>query len=275
MTGWEPFSTTREATESGNKGQKMPVPEQPGIAADSPAGALEAPRVRHVVQWDERKIADFWRVVADVNSGQFFSRRAGEVFLRIAGKQLGHRVLDVGCGHGVLVHALRERGYDAVGTDPAPPDDPHLFKLKATELDALGLSRFDSVVSLETFEHLLPAELPFALSSIARVLKPAGKLVFTVPFEEDLQYETCVCPDCHAVFHRWQHQQSFSKQSLEKLLMDAGFRPISFRGFEMPFALPLLPAVLHPAFSRFWSWLRRRSRRNSGVLVVAERRAGS
>lgn len=250
----------------------MSVPEHTELTPGSISSASRHPqRFRHEVQWDEQKIAEFWPIVADVNSAQFFSRRAGEVFLRITGKHLGHTVLDVGCGHGVLVHALRKRGYEAIGTDPAPADDPHLLKLKATEVDVLGAARFDSVVSLETFEHLLPAELPVALGAIARVLKPRGKLVFTVPFEERMQDEMCVCPDCHAVFHRWQHQQSFSRLSLERLLTDAGFKAVAFRGFEMPFALPLVPAPLHPAFSRFWSWLRRRSHRNSGVLVVAER----
>jgi len=243
--------------------------EPTGTAAGQSTASRGTLSGRHEVEWDERKIADFWRLVADVNSAQFFSRRAGEVFLRIVRRHLGPRVLDVGCGHGVLVNMLRKLGYDAVGTDPAPPDDPHLFKLKATELDALGSARFDSVVSLETFEHLLPADLPVALESIARVLKPGGKLIFTVPFEEDLQYEMCVCPDCHAVFHRWQHQRSFSRQSIEDLLAPARFTAVAFRGFEVPFAMPFLPRLLHPIFSRFWSWLRRRGRRNTGVLVVA------
>jgi SAM-dependent methyltransferase len=228
---------------------------------------------RHDVEWNEQKIGEFWNIVSDVNSDMFFSRRASGVFLDIARKHLGHKVLDVGCGLGLVVRELRRRGYDAMGVDPSPPDEPHLIKMKATELDALGGQKFDSAVSLETFEHVLPAQLPATFAAIARVLKPGGKLVFTIPLEENLQDETCVCPDCHAVFHRWQHQQSFSEKSITGLLMPAGLEPLSFRGFELPFSFLLMPSFLRPGFTRFWAWLRKHFHRKISVLVVAQRRS--
>jgi 2-polyprenyl-3-methyl-5-hydroxy-6-metoxy-1,4-benzoquinol methylase len=230
-------------------------------------------RKRHDVEWDEQKIGEFWNIVSDVNSDMFFSRRASGVFLDIAGKHLGHKVLDVGCGLGLLVRELRRRGYDAMGVDPSPPDEPYLIKMKATELAALGGEKFDSAVSLETFEHVLPAQLPATFAAIARVLKPGGKLVFTIPLEENLQDETCVCPDCHAVFHRWQHQQSFSEKSISELLKPSGLEPLSFRGFELPFSFLFMPNFLRPGFTRFWAWLRKRFHRKISVLVVAQRRS--
>jgi len=186
-------------------------------------------------------------------------------------RELGHKVLDVGCGHGVLVHEMRRRGYDALGTDPAPPDDPYLFKMVGIELGALGAGRFDTAVSLETFEHVLPDRLPATFTAIASVLKPGGKLIFTVPLEEDMREDTCVCPDCHAIFHRWQHQQSFSREALTGLLSSAGFEPLSFRVFDVPFASRLMPRLLRPGFCRFWAWLRKRYHRRVSVLVVARR----
>jgi SAM-dependent methyltransferase len=238
----------------------------------SPANVQPKP-VRHDVEWNEEKIAEFWNIASDVNGEQFFSRRASGVFLDIARPHLGRRVLDVGCGPGLLVREMRKRGYDAIGVDPSPPEDPHLIKMKATEMYALGERAFDSAVSLETFEHVLPAELPATLSAISHVLRPGGKLVFTLPLGEDMQQETCVCPDCHAVFHRWQHQQSFSQKSITDLLQPAGFEPLSFRGFELPFSFLFMPNFLRPAFTRFWAWLRSRYHRKCSVLVVAQRRA--
>jgi SAM-dependent methyltransferase len=233
---------------------------------------MQPKRLRHDVEWDEEKVAAFWAVASDVNRSQFFSRRAGGVFLDIARKHLGHTVIDVGCGDGWLVREMRRRGYDAVGTDPSPPDEPFLVRMKGSELDALGARRFDSAVSLETFEHVLPAQLPATLSAISRVLKPGGKLVFTVPLQENMQEEMTVCPDCHAVFHRWQHQQSFSRQSIIDLLRSAGFEPLSFRDFELPFTFSFVPDFLMPAFTRFWASLRRHHQRKSSVMVVALRR---
>jgi SAM-dependent methyltransferase len=227
----------------------------------------------HDVKWDKQKISDFWGIFSGVTGQQFFSRRAGSVFLDIAEKYLGHRVLDVGCGDGSLVREMRRRGYDATGTDPSPSGEAHLIRMEADQVGSLGEDTFDSVVSLETFEHVLPEELPAAFAAIAYILRPHGKFVFTVPLEENLQDEMCVCPDCHAIFHRWQHQQSFSRQSISDLLERAGLQPILFRGFELPFSLSFVPGVLKPQFARFWAWLRRRYHRKNSVLVVAQRRA--
>jgi len=236
------------------------------------AGENGAPQpVRHEVKWTDRKIGAFWSIVSDVSGEQFFSRRAAGVFLDIAAAHLGHKVLDVGCGDGWLVQEMRRRGYEAIGVDPSPPDSPYLFKMKATELGALADRQFDSAVSLETFEHVLPEELPAAVQAISSVLRRGGKLIFTTPLEENLRDEMCVCPDCHAVFHRWQHQQSFSKESLARILEAAGLQPLSFRGFELPFSFLFVPRFLRPPFTRFWAWLRGRYHRKVSVLVVAQR----
>src|SRR5688572_8723319 len=118
------------------------------------------PPTQHDVQWDEQKVGDFWRVVSRVLGDTFFSHTASELFLDIAKPYLGHHILDVGCGDGHLVREMRTRGYDAIGVDPAPPESPNLQRATGAEIANLGRSRFDSVVSLETFEHVLPDALP-------------------------------------------------------------------------------------------------------------------
>jgi SAM-dependent methyltransferase len=232
--------------------------------------AVDQPkRIKHKVEWDNQKIAEFWHVVSEVCSEKFFSRRAGGAFLEIAKKHLGRHVLDVGCGDGFLVQEMRRRGYEAIGADVAPGEDPYLFKIPGTELEKLGKERFDSAVSLETFEHLLPEKLVPTLCSIARVLKPGGKLIFTVPFEEKLQEAACVCPDCHALFHRWQHQQAFTRESLGALLRSAGFEPISFRHFSVPAQIGLVPRFAWPVYTLLYAWLKRGFHRLIEILVVA------
>jgi SAM-dependent methyltransferase len=229
-------------------------------------------RIKHKVEWDEQKVAEFWSVFSGACSESYFSHRAGGAFLEIAKKHLGRHVLDVGCGDGFLVRQMRRRGYEAIGADVAPGEGPYLFKISGTELENLGMERFDSAVSVETFEHVLPEKLVPTLCSIARVLKPGGKLIFTVPFEERLQEETCVCPDCHAVFHRWQHQQAFTRGSLSALLKSAGFEPISFRHFVVPVPMGrLVPRLAWPLCTLLYGWLKNRIHHLSEMLVVARR----
>jgi len=232
---------------------------------------VQPKRIKHKVEWDDQKIAEFWNVVSEVCSEKFFSRSAGGAFLEIAKKHLGRHVLDVGCGDGFLVQEMRRGGYEAIGADVAPAEGPYLFKIPGTELEKLGKERFDSAVSLETFEHLLPEKLVPTLCSIARVLKPGGKLIFTVPFEEKLQDTACVCPDCHALFHRWQHQQAFTRESLSALLKSAGFEPISFRPFSVPAQIGLVPRFAWPICTLLYAWLKLGLHRLVEMRVVARR----
>jgi len=232
---------------------------------------VQPKRIKHKVEWDDQEIAEFWNVVSEACSEKFFARSAGGAFLEIAKKHLGRHVLGVGCGDGFLVHEMRGRGYEAIGADVAPREDPYLFKIPSTELEKLGTERFDSAVSLETFEHLLPEKLVPTLCSIVRVLKPGAKLISTVPFEEKLQEAACVCPDCHALFHRWQHQQAFTRESLSALLKSAGFEPISFRPFSVPGQIVLVPHFAWPLCTLLYAGLKQSLHRLVEILVVARR----
>jgi SAM-dependent methyltransferase len=101
----------------------------------------------------------------------------------------GARVLDFGCGGGVLVSMLRDAGFDAYGVDV--PDNPFIAEA-ATSAHRQYLraytagttlpfddDSFDVVISDQVFEHVVPLES--AVAEIDRVLKPGGRSYHHIP----------------------------------------------------------------------------------------------
>jgi 2-polyprenyl-3-methyl-5-hydroxy-6-metoxy-1,4-benzoquinol methylase len=94
------------------------------------------------------------------------------------------RVLDAGCGEGVLVdeYATRLR---IEGLDPNYSSD----RVRSGSLTALpyDAGTFDRALCLDVLEHLTFDEQPRALAELHRVLKPRGELLVSVPNLAHLQ----------------------------------------------------------------------------------------
>lgn len=99
------------------------------------------------------------------------------------------RVLDVGCGNGVISRHLGRMGYDVLGIDVsdrtiekartiAPLPNVRFMKKSAEELVASG-EKYDIVICSEVLEHLNdPGKL---LKVLYLTLEDRGKLIVTVP----------------------------------------------------------------------------------------------
>lgn len=74
------------------------------------------------------------------------------VALVVAAVRPGGAVLDVGCGDGVLVGALRERGFDAVGIDRKEPQGPHCVQSALEDFSPGRL--YDAVVARLSLHHV-------------------------------------------------------------------------------------------------------------------------
>ncbi len=96
-------------------------------------------------------------------------------------------VLDVCCGTGLLAAELAARGYRVTGVDASEAMlararrllGPHATLIHATLPDLPLEMTFDAATcTLDGFTYLAPAALPPTVEAIARVLRPAGWLVF-------------------------------------------------------------------------------------------------
>src|SRR6187399_2950046 len=90
----------------------------------------------------------------------------------------GTRVLDAGCGEGVLVDEFHSR-LAIEGLDPNY-SSAHITRGSLTQLP-YGPATFDRALCLDVLEHLSFDDQPRALAELFRVVKPGGELLVTVP----------------------------------------------------------------------------------------------
>jgi 2-polyprenyl-3-methyl-5-hydroxy-6-metoxy-1,4-benzoquinol methylase len=94
-------------------------------------------------------------------------------------KQKGKKILDAGCGEGILVEKYRNKGYDIEGIDPNYESEfvKPVSILKTDYKD----DTFDIVLLLDVLEHISYSDQYIALKEIKRILKSDGLLIMSVP----------------------------------------------------------------------------------------------
>ena len=102
---------------------------------------------------------------------------------------VGKRVLDMGCGAGLLAEPLARMGGSVVGVDAAPENiavaQAHIkqsgleIDYRAGEIEAVAGERFDLITCLEVVEHV--ADPAVFIAGLASLLAPGGLLILSTP----------------------------------------------------------------------------------------------
>lgn len=147
----------------------------------------------------------------------------------------GSRVLDLGCGRGVMLTRLADQGFEVHGADISEEAtrgvDPRAEIRIAPNLAAAGYPDdfFDLVIVWHVLEHLRdPAS---TLKEIRRILRPGGRLIVAVPNFSSLQARLSGRNWFHLDLPR--HLYHFPLKGLERLLVSAGFEVLDCHHFSL------------------------------------------
>jgi SAM-dependent methyltransferase len=163
------------------------------------------------------------------------------------------RILDAGCGEGVLVAEYRGQGREIEGLDLNYESE----SVRRGDVRCLPWKpgSFDAVLLLDVLEHLQFDQQSVALAEIARVLKPGGSLVVSVPNLANLNSR------CRLLLRgrldradsELEHPGERPMAEYLELLTAAGFRPDRLIGVTL--TVPLVYRRLVCRWPRRLRWL--------------------
>jgi 2-polyprenyl-3-methyl-5-hydroxy-6-metoxy-1,4-benzoquinol methylase len=139
------------------------------------------------------------------------------------------KILDIGCGYGSFIAAMKKAGYTNVsGIDISPDQVAVAHKLGIPEVIQADLipylqsmpQSFDLISGLDIIEHFSKDELVNLLSLIHNSLKPAGRAIFRTP-NLDAPFAT--------VFANgdFTHENYMNAYSARQVMMNSGFSEIA------------------------------------------------
>lgn len=215
----------------------------------------------HTIEWTDEQISSLWDWYAKdpATDDFYFSRRFGSHILALCSlvKVKSLRVLDFGCGRGFMLDAIRARGrqWQYYGLDFSEKSI-EILQLKKPEAAILAShlptelpeDSFDLITLIEVIEHLDDEKLWSTLLECKRLLRPGGVLLITTPNAENLEKSMNYCPECGAIYHRWQHQRSWTITELLQYTEEKGFVTKRVRACTLFGKVPIMTKLMTLAF---------------------------
>ena len=171
-----------------------------------------------------------WEQISAVEDRHWWFTARREILLHVIGQLVpdGTSILDIGCGTGFMLEALRSR-YDAWGLEPDPAVRARtraavrgrVLPGDAADFSALGQRRFELVLLLDVLEHV--EDDVAALRSAMSAAAVGGRLLLTVPGAPELWSR-------HD--ERNGHFRRYSVATLRTLLDAAEFTPATLTHFN-------------------------------------------
>ena len=157
----------------------------------------------------------------------------------------GLRILDIGCGGGLLAEPMARLGADVVGADAAPRNIPvaqiHAEQsgleidyrcITAEELAEAG-EQFDAVLNMEVVEHV--ADPQAYTTACQKLLKPGGIMICSTINRNPKSYLMAIIGAEHIMrwlpkgTHEW--HKFITPDELFDLIRNAGLEPVDRKGF--------------------------------------------
>ena len=195
----------------------------------------------HEIEWTDEQVSRLWDYYSTTPpyNTMYFTKSYASDILNKASKHIDINdkvVLDFGCGAGYLIDEISSKyspdKYYALDFSQRSIDIVKNKKLSfkmepilATQFPcSIPSNSVDICFFIEVIEHLNDKHLKSSLLEIHRILKKDGILIITTPNNELLNDKKVFCPDCGSIFHKWQHQRSWNKGTLNTEMKSFNFK---------------------------------------------------
>lgn len=167
----------------------------------------------------------------------------------------GSRVLDVGCGRGLVLGKLHEVGCQVVGTELSAHSSKYAREVLGLEIHQKSLedcafteNSFDVVTLFHSLEHLYdPAH---TLKEAYRIIRPGGRILVEVPRFNSFYAKAFRDNWFHLDVPR--HLYHFEDETLEALLEKAGFKLAEIKKYDIMYdSFGALQSLLNVVCSEF------------------------